>query len=342
METTLGKRISACRKQLDLTQEQLAEKLGLTAQAVSKWENDISCPDITTLPKLADIFGITTDTLLGYEIPVRVKNTEVVSNEHPGTEFEYDSDSGNMNFHWEGAKVEGIGLACWVMATGAIYLVAQLLHIDVSFWNILWPTFLLTFGLFGVYPKFSVLRLSVGFVGAYFLAEKMQLLSKKPDSGIIIGAVVILLGLGLLIDALRRSHRNKTQNYGNISGNNHHSKITHDYSVDGNSFSYDASFGSSTQLVSMNILRSGTISTNFGEYTVDLRGVTSIESGCRLQADCSFGELTILVPSRYLVIPDSSTSFAGFDIQGSPDPNAVGNIHITANVSFGEIRIRYI
>lgn len=67
MEQTLGKRIVAHRKRLGLTQDQLAEQLGVTAQAVSKWENDQSCPDITMLPKLAEIFGITTDELLGLE-----------------------------------------------------------------------------------------------------------------------------------------------------------------------------------------------------------------------------------------------------------------------------------
>ena len=67
MDQTLGKRISAHRKQLGLTQDQLAEKLGVTAQAVSKWENDQSCPDISMLPKLAEIFGTSIDELLGRE-----------------------------------------------------------------------------------------------------------------------------------------------------------------------------------------------------------------------------------------------------------------------------------
>ena len=64
MEQSLGKRIVQYRKQMGLTQDQLAEQLGVTAQAVSKWENDISCPDINMLPRLAEIFGTTTDTLL--------------------------------------------------------------------------------------------------------------------------------------------------------------------------------------------------------------------------------------------------------------------------------------
>lgn len=69
MEETLGKRISFHRKRLGLTQDALAEKMGVTAQAVSKWENDQSCPDITILPKLSQVFGITTDALLGIESP---------------------------------------------------------------------------------------------------------------------------------------------------------------------------------------------------------------------------------------------------------------------------------
>ena len=79
MEETLGKRIAAGRKRLGLTQDQLAERLGVTAQAVSKWENDQSCPDITMLPKLAEIFGITTDQLLGREPKETVYEGEVVA-----------------------------------------------------------------------------------------------------------------------------------------------------------------------------------------------------------------------------------------------------------------------
>ena len=64
MEETIGKRIVNHRKRLGLTQEQLAESLGVTAQAVSKWENDLSCPDISLLPRLCRILGITSDELL--------------------------------------------------------------------------------------------------------------------------------------------------------------------------------------------------------------------------------------------------------------------------------------
>ena len=57
-------RISMHRKAMGLTQEQLGAKLGISGQAVSKWEKGESMPDILLLPKLCDIFGITTDDLL--------------------------------------------------------------------------------------------------------------------------------------------------------------------------------------------------------------------------------------------------------------------------------------
>lgn len=53
MENTLGKRIAALRRQKELTQDNLAQILDVSSQAVSKWENDQTCPDISLLPQLA-------------------------------------------------------------------------------------------------------------------------------------------------------------------------------------------------------------------------------------------------------------------------------------------------
>ncbi|MBQ4640374.1 MAG: helix-turn-helix transcriptional regulator [Clostridia bacterium] len=64
MEETLGRRIANLRRAAAMTQDELAEKVGISAQAVSKWENDQTCPDITLLPSLAKIFGVTVDELL--------------------------------------------------------------------------------------------------------------------------------------------------------------------------------------------------------------------------------------------------------------------------------------
>ncbi len=62
---SLGERIAALRKARGMTQEQLAESCSVTAQAVSKWENGLTAPDISLLPRLAELFSVTTDELLG-------------------------------------------------------------------------------------------------------------------------------------------------------------------------------------------------------------------------------------------------------------------------------------
>ena len=68
MKETFGQRINRLRKKHDLTQEEVANKLSVSSQAVSKWENDISMPDISLLIEIAELFNITVDELLGKEI----------------------------------------------------------------------------------------------------------------------------------------------------------------------------------------------------------------------------------------------------------------------------------
>ena len=61
---TLGMMISILRKEKGMTQLELAEKMGVTDKAVSKWERDLSFPDINSIPKLAEIFEVSVDELM--------------------------------------------------------------------------------------------------------------------------------------------------------------------------------------------------------------------------------------------------------------------------------------
>ena len=70
MTKSIGDKILELRKSLSLTQEKLGEQLGISNQAVSKWENGDSMPDILILPKLCEILGITIDALLEAEKPI--------------------------------------------------------------------------------------------------------------------------------------------------------------------------------------------------------------------------------------------------------------------------------
>lgn len=64
----IGKNIKRLRQNKGVTQEQLGEILGISGQAISKWENETSLPDIYVLPLLADYFGISMDELMGYKL----------------------------------------------------------------------------------------------------------------------------------------------------------------------------------------------------------------------------------------------------------------------------------
>ena len=72
----LGKKIRQLRFKAGLTQEQLAEKLGVAAQSVSKWENAVAMPDITTLPLLAEVFGVSIDDLFDLTADQRLNRIE--------------------------------------------------------------------------------------------------------------------------------------------------------------------------------------------------------------------------------------------------------------------------
>lgn len=64
MKKTLGAMIAELRKQQGMTQLELAEKMGVTDKAVSKWERDLSCPDIHSLPTLAELLGVSVEELM--------------------------------------------------------------------------------------------------------------------------------------------------------------------------------------------------------------------------------------------------------------------------------------
>ena len=72
----LGKKIRQLRFKAGLTQEQLAEKLGIGAQAVSKWENAVAMPDISLLPSLAETFGVSIDELFDLTAEQRLNRIE--------------------------------------------------------------------------------------------------------------------------------------------------------------------------------------------------------------------------------------------------------------------------
>lgn len=337
MEETLGKRIIAHRKRLGMTQDRLAEQLGVTAQAVSKWENDQSCPDITMLPKLAEIFGISVDALLGIAAPAAeaevIESIPSEENESEGVHFQ----KGNWEFRWDGGRKGRVWFAAWVLLMGGMMLYNILMHRQISLWDIAWPSALLLFGVSGLYPHFSFFRLGCTLFGGYSLLENMRFTFLGLSSQLLLTVAVLLLGLSLLIDALRHP---KNPHF-SFSRNGKNIKRSH-CEVKDEAFDCSLSFGEVSTVIDTPRLRHGMASVSFGELAIDLSGCEEIAPGCTIDTNCSFGELTLNVPKRYRIEADAGTSFGNFEVKGNPDPEPEAVIKLDASVSFGEICVKYI
>lgn len=338
MEQTLGKRIAEHRKRLGLTQDQLAEKLGITAQAVSKWENDLSCPDIATLPKLAEIFGITTDELLGREAPETVHQGQVVDSEEThGVHFEHED--GGWDFHWDSGRKHGVTFAVCVLLVGVLSFVARWYDRDASFWEILWPSVLLIYGLAGILPRFSVFNLGMALVGGYYLLENLGVWDFNLSGKLIFPVCVVIFGVGLLFDALRKPRKPR---FRIVKRGKNGGKTKMQCENDANSFNCNLSFGETNHLVQCHQLECGNASVSFGELVIDLSGVDSVVDGCAIEANCSFGEIILKVPRQFRAECHNHTAFGNVEISGHPDQYPSGVIHLNANASFGEISVQYI
>lgn len=347
MEQSLGKRISQYRKSKGLTQDKLAEQLGVTAQAVSKWENDQSCPDITMLPKLAEIFDITTDELLGRQPQQIVHHAEVVDEEDTeegsaGIHFTNEK-GGNWSFTWDSGRKHDVVFALWVLLVGGLCVADAILQWEASFWDILWPSFLLTYGVLGLTKRFNFFSAGCTLFGGYFLISNLGVWHLNLGAELIWPVIIVLFGLGLLLDALRKPKKPRfkvTHNGKRAEGSRHAAENSCE--IRGERFECSLSFGDEERLITMPRLSRGEIGCSFGNLTVDLCGCEEIADRCYIEADCSFGELVIKVPAKYQVKPDSDTAFGSFNVSGHPDPNPVGTIVLDADVSFGDITVEYI
>ena len=113
----LGKKVRQLRFKAGLTQEQLAERLGVAPQSVSKWENSVAMPDITMLPSLAEIFGISIDDLFDLTVEQRlnrIENRMDVESELPQDIFREYEEFLKAQFNTEEYKIRAINLLAYL------------------------------------------------------------------------------------------------------------------------------------------------------------------------------------------------------------------------------------
>ena len=329
-EMTLGKRIMQHRKRLGLTQEQLAERIGVSAQAVSKWENDLSCPDISLLPVLAEIFGITVDELLGKEEPAKVHEAEVVGDK-PERQMEY-------SLHLK--RWEGIWFAVYILCIGGLLLLTALKpELGVSWWTVLWTTALLIGGLAGMVHHPSFFPLAVTLAGAYFLLTEFGVWKVTLGWSLVIPAFLLLWGVSLMIDVIFGKKRKRRRGESPES-------TAHYYACECENgwLKCVARFSDRTFKVATEQFRGGEIETRFGDYRFDFSGCAAVAPDCRLTLKNSFGDVTLKIPARFQVQVDRQNNAfsADVNVSGQPLETPEGTIFLETEISFGDLTICYI
>jgi len=328
-EMTLGKRIMQHRKRLGMTQEQLADRVGVSAQAVSKWENDLSCPDISLLPQLAEIFGITVDELLGKEPAGGTVRTAEPVGQSPR--------ESRKEVHMEWKPREGIWFAVYILCIGGLLLLSALRpELGVSWWTVLWTTALLIGGLAGMVHHPSFFPLAVTLAGAYFLVTSFGLWKVSLGWKVVIPAFLLLWGVSLLIDVLFGRKRKHSVI--------HAPESSSEYSFEDGWVKVESEFGEDTILVELTELRGGEIETKFGSYCVDFSGCESVAPDCHITVRSRFGETVLRIPRRFRVEMESSggTFAAEAHTVGQPQETPEATIVFHPQVSFGELRVEYI
>ena len=330
-QQTMGKRIMQLRKEKGYTQEQLAEMMGVSAQAVSKWENDVSCPDISILPMLAEKLGVTTDELLGVK-PIEPK---VVIVDAQKTNKEND---GSFSVSWDGgksAKKDGIWFAVLVIVLGLAFLVQRLGFVSFGIWSIVWPAVIIGLGVSWMIKRFSFFAVAVAGLGVYFLLFNLGVISLVLTWSIIWPSLLVLLGLTILYETLI-PHKHKCGV--NFSGDKNKRSS---YQEENGFVSYDCEFSDENRKVSVEEFMGGDIDLSFGKSELDLTSVKRVTTNAKLNVDVSFGTFDLIVPKTIRLYLKSDKSFGSIQINGEPNPDATQTLQVDGDVSFGTMNVFY-
>lgn len=335
---TIGKRICAHRKKLGLTQDQLAEKVGVSPQAVSKWENDLSCPDISTLPVLADIFGVTTDELLGVEPKASAREAEVIEeyDEPEGIHITTGDDGHGWDFHIGPRGSGTLAFAIWVIAIGAMMLLGTGLGVNVGFWDAVWTTGLTVWGLNSIFCRISFPGVIATLTGIYFIVNELELLDLDLGWNLLLPILIVAFGVSILLDGLGRKGKGRHIHI-NLPG-----KGANKVEMKDGVLRYSESFSDSTYRVNCGLFRGGRIDVSFCDSDFDLTGVEELAPDCTLILNCSFGDTTILVPKRFRVELAANKSFCDIDYNGHCDEVPEAVLYVKGNISFGDLTVEYV
>ena len=324
---TLGQRIKFHRTRLHMTQEQLAQKIGVSPQAVSKWEHDQSCPDILVLPDLAELFGLTVDELLGKEKPCVAEVVEEKRENH---------------VVWSSSGRKGkILAALYVIVISGLILMNNLYHFDVSWWTVVWTVACVFFGLSNFGEDASLGRITAGFLGLYVLLTEYGVFQWTFKWSIAIPVMLLIWGLSLLIDGLR----GKGKPFVTVSTtkNIEKDKEKREYSCDDGYIECEFAFGTHRTMVNADVLRGGSIETAFGQFTIDFSECKSASPDCTIEVEHGFGSLTLIFPKHLAVeVIKGDSAISKVNVEGSSAEVTNGTVRLSLENGFSNLNIRYI
>ena len=331
---TMGKRISELRKNKGMTQEQLAQQVGVTAQAVSKWENDLSCPDISILPQLAEALGVTTDELLG-KVQLRSLSLEDAEKK--------EKRKHTVNVRLNLQKWEKVVFALLVMGLGIVFLLNALRVIElgqgISLWSVLWPFCLTCMGVMLCKSDLSPVSLGIALFGLYMLLYNVGVIPAeyKLTWSMIWPAALILIGLTVLLGYLFPRKKEEGEGFFHVEKGD----PVFEFSEEGGYVRVESAFTTETKKVTGDEpFKGAKIDMSFGSLTVDLTEA-NIENGATIDADVSFGSMTLRLPAFVGVKSESSAAFGGVNCPAG-DPDAAIRINLKGDVSFGKIEVEYV
>ncbi len=331
-QQTMGKRIMQLRKEKGFTQEQLAEMMGVSAQAVSKWENDVSCPDISILPLLAEKLGVSTDELLGVKpIEPKVVIVDAQKNNKEG--------DGSFSVSWDGGKSvkkDGIWFAILVIALGIAFLAQRLGVLSFGIWGIVWPAVIIGLGVSWMVKRFSIFSLAVAGLGLYFLLFNLGEITLVLTWSIIWPSLLVLLGLTILYEALV-PHKHK---WCGVNFNGNKEKRTQ-YREENGFVNYECSFSEENRKVAAEDFLGGDIEISFGKSELDLTGVQRVNQNSRLDVEVNFATFDLIVPKTMRVFLKSDKSFGSIEMYGEPNTDAAIALNVNGEVNFGTMNIYY-
>ena len=330
---TLGKRIAMLRKNQGWTQEQLGEKVGVSAQAVSKWENDLACPDIATLPLLADLFGVTTDELLGVKpIEPRV----VVLDKDP--EEEQKKAHFRLSFQKDTGKWGAIVLCITAILVCTMLILRSATPLfnrpDVGTWNYIWPILVFGLGLL-IVRNSPVLGITAMAFGAYELVWFGWGVPFEIKWYVVLLIFAVAMLVRIILDKLGLLPKKRDVRMEGSAPNR-----VCEYSDEGQFLRAEMRFGSNRIEYPYDTLNGMDLETSFGDHRIDLRKVQHFH-GCVLKADVNFGNVVILVPDCVRITRSADTAFAAVHVLGAPRPDASETAYLRGDVNFGNLEIRY-